>query len=77
MIKNSYYNSHSYVLIRIMMMMVMYSQSIWSAVKRIHSTEGVRGFYKGFGPTLLTGVPYVMLQMTFFELYKRYPVFDS
>lgn len=51
---------------------IIFLQSIWGAVKRIKASEGLRGFYKGFGPTLLTGVPYVSLQMTFFELYNRY-----
>jgi len=34
-------------------------------------TEGVRGLYKGIGPTILSGAPYVGLQMTFFELLGR------
>lgn len=34
-------------------------------------TEGVSGLYKGIGPTILTGSPYVGLQMTFYELFKR------
>mmetsp|Transcript_5425 Transcript_5425/g.6318 ORF Transcript_5425/g.6318 Transcript_5425/m.6318 type:complete len:343 (-) Transcript_5425:270-1298(-) len=34
-------------------------------------TEGVGGLYKGIGPTFLTGSPYVGLQMTFYEIFKR------
>lgn len=45
--------------------------SILGCITRIKNTEGYVGFYKGFAPTLLTGVPYVMLQMTFFEVIKR------
>lgn len=33
--------------------------------------EGVRGLYKGLGPTILTGSPYVGLQMTFYEELNR------
>ncbi len=33
--------------------------------------EGVRGLYKGLGPTILSGAPYVGLQMTFFEVFGR------
>lgn len=33
--------------------------------------EGVRGFYKGLTPTILSGAPYVGLQMSGYELYKR------
>jgi len=33
--------------------------------------EGARGLYKGLGPTLLSGAPYVGLQMTAFEVLKR------
>ncbi|MDC3321154.1 hypothetical protein OAV88_00975 [bacterium] len=36
--------------------------------------EGVRGLYKGLGPTILSGAPYVGLQMTFFELFGRLSV---
>lgn len=33
--------------------------------------EGIRGLYKGLGPTLLSGAPYVGLQMSAFEVLKR------
>lgn len=34
-------------------------------------TEGVAGLYKGIGPTFLSGSPYVGLQMTCYEIFKR------
>eukprot|EP00386_Alphamonas_edax_P007698 GDKI01025580.1.p1 GENE.GDKI01025580.1~~GDKI01025580.1.p1 ORF type:complete len:389 (-),score=69.61 GDKI01025580.1:23-1189(-) len=46
-------------------------KGIIDCTQRIWRTEGLTGFWKGITPTLLTGVPYVMLQMTFFELYQR------
>eukprot|EP01129_Flabellula_baltica_P001822 TRINITY_DN1172_c0_g1_i1.p1 TRINITY_DN1172_c0_g1~~TRINITY_DN1172_c0_g1_i1.p1 ORF type:complete len:300 (-),score=57.16 TRINITY_DN1172_c0_g1_i1:785-1684(-) len=33
--------------------------------------EGISAFYKGYTPTLLSGAPYVGLQMTFYDLFKR------
>ncbi|GBG28681.1 Mitochondrial carrier protein [Hondaea fermentalgiana] len=33
--------------------------------------EGIAGLYKGIGPTFLSGSPYVGLQMTFYEIFKR------
>jgi len=40
--------------------------------------EGVRGLYKGLGPTILTGSPYVGLQMTFYEeLNRNAPRFED
>lgn len=33
--------------------------------------EGWTALYKGFGPTLLSGSPYVGLQMTFYQVYQR------
>ena len=32
--------------------------------------EGVRGMYKGLMPSMLAGVPYVGLQMTFYDMLK-------
>lgn len=34
-------------------------------------TEGVRGLYKGMMPSMLAGVPYVGLQMTFYDQLKN------
>eukprot|EP00922_Rhytidocystis_sp_ex-Travisia-forbesii_P005153 GHVS01007537.1.p1 GENE.GHVS01007537.1~~GHVS01007537.1.p1 ORF type:complete len:410 (-),score=90.63 GHVS01007537.1:1155-2342(-) len=47
------------------------SNSIFSVASSIYKLEGIAGYYKGFGPTLITGVPYVMLQMTFFDVLRR------
>ncbi|KAF8821101.1 carrier superfamily protein [Cardiosporidium cionae] len=44
---------------------------IIDCMRSIWINEGVGGFYKGFVPTLLTGIPYVALQMTLFEVYRR------
>jgi hypothetical protein len=33
--------------------------------------EGISAFYKGFTPTLISGAPYVGLQMTFYDVFKR------
>jgi len=35
-------------------------------------TEGIAGLYKGIGPTIFSGAPYVGLQMTFFEVFGRF-----
>ncbi|CBZ56079.1 hypothetical protein NCLIV_065050 [Neospora caninum Liverpool] len=43
---------------------------IAQCVTRIYTTEGLPGFYKGFAVSLWSGAPYVMLQMTFYELWK-------
>lgn len=34
-------------------------------------SEGVSGLYKGIGPTFVSGSPYVGLQMSFYEVFKR------
>ncbi|CRG85372.1 mitochondrial carrier protein, putative [Plasmodium relictum] len=46
-------------------------KSIFKIIKEINTNEGFVGFFKGFFPTLLTGVPYVTLQMLFFDFYKN------
>ncbi|ETB61133.1 hypothetical protein YYC_02054 [Plasmodium yoelii 17X] len=46
-------------------------KSIFKIIREIHVNEGFSGFFKGYVPTLLTGVPYVTLQMVFFDLYKN------
>ncbi|GFE55561.1 mitochondrial carrier protein [Babesia ovis] len=45
--------------------------SIPDCFNKILRSEGLPGFFKGFLPTLCTGVPYVALQMTFFDFYKK------
>ncbi|OII77059.1 carrier protein [Cryptosporidium andersoni] len=44
---------------------------IFNCIQRIYRYEGISGFYKGIIPTVLTGTPYVAIQLTSFELYKR------
>jgi len=39
--------------------------------KQMIKTEGVRGLFKGFGPTMISGAPYTGIQMTTYELFKR------
>ncbi|SOV82312.1 mitochondrial carrier protein, putative [Plasmodium reichenowi] len=46
-------------------------KSIMEMIYEIIQKEGFSGFYKGYIPTLLTGVPYVTLQMLFFDFYKN------
>ncbi|CAC9699289.1 mitochondrial carrier protein, putative [Plasmodium sp. DRC-Itaito] len=46
-------------------------KSIIEMIYEIIKKEGFCGFYKGYIPTLLTGVPYVTLQMLFFDIYKN------
>lgn len=38
---------------------------------QILRTEGLLAWYKGFGATILSATPYVGLQMTFYDLWKR------
>ncbi|KAL8440541.1 hypothetical protein Efla_003212 [Eimeria flavescens] len=40
-------------------------------VRRIWKLEGPSGFFKGYSLALWSGVPYVMLQMTFFDIAKH------
>ena len=35
-------------------------------------TEGVGGLFKGFGPTMVSGAPYTGIQMTSYEMLKRF-----
>jgi len=44
---------------------------IFDCVKSVFRDEGITAFYKGFSVTLISGTPYVGLQMTFYELFKR------
>ncbi|SOV24719.1 mitochondrial carrier protein, putative [Plasmodium sp. DRC-Itaito] len=46
-------------------------KSLIKMIYEIIQKEGFSGFYKGYIPTLLTGVPYVTLQMLFFDFYKN------
>lgn len=46
-------------------------RGVLDCAKRVWLLEGPRGFFKGYSVTLWSGVPYVMLQMTFFDLSRR------
>jgi len=44
---------------------------IFDCFMKIAATEKLVGLYKGLAPTLIAGIPYVGLEMTFYELFKR------
>lgn len=46
-------------------------KGILDCIRRTVSEEGILAMYKGIGPTFVSGAPYVGLQMTFYELFKR------
>lgn len=46
-------------------------KGIIDCFRRTIADEGVFSLYKGLGPTIVSGAPYVGLQMTFYELWKR------
>jgi solute carrier family 25 protein 44 len=43
---------------------------ITDAAKKIYRGEGIRGFYRGFGATLLTGIPGSAIWWTTYEHFK-------
>jgi len=45
---------------------------VFDCLKRTFVEEGLRGYYKGLGPTLLSGPFYVGMQMTFYSEGKKY-----
>jgi hypothetical protein len=45
-------------------------KGIFDCGRSTYKTEGVRGLYKGMMPSMLAGVPYVGLQMTFYDQLK-------
>eukprot|EP00943_MAST-04B_sp_MAST-4B-sp1_P006337 g6337.t1 len=45
---------------------------VFDCLKRTIVEEGLRGYYKGLGPTLLSGPFYVGMQMTFYSEGKKY-----
>jgi hypothetical protein len=46
-------------------------RGIWDCLVQTVRGEGVRGLYKGLSPTILSGAPYVGLQMSFYEVNSR------
>ena len=46
-------------------------RGIIDCARRTIVDEGLRGLYKGLGPTILSGAPYVGLQMTLYAEFKK------
>ncbi|TFK82125.1 S-adenosylmethionine transporter [Polyporus arcularius HHB13444] len=46
------------------------AQSSLAAARLVLSTEGVRGFYRGFGSTIMREIPFTSLQFPLYELLK-------
>ncbi|MDC0367058.1 hypothetical protein OAM67_01385 [bacterium] len=46
----------------------LFYDGIWDCFRSTMRYEGTQALYKGLGPTLVTGAPYVGLQMTFFSM---------
>lgn len=49
-----------------------YKKGIWGHVKIIYKKEGVFGFYKGWGTTMLGIAPYIAIKMATFDVLKTY-----
>ncbi|KAI0647910.1 S-adenosylmethionine transporter [Trametes meyenii] len=47
------------------------AQSSLAAARLVLSTEGVRGFYRGFGSTIMREIPFTSLQFPMYELLKK------
>jgi solute carrier family 25 (mitochondrial S-adenosylmethionine transporter), member 26 len=48
------------------------STSLDGVVKSIFKSEGLGGFYKGYGATLMRDIPYTMLELGIYENIKRW-----
>ncbi|THG97264.1 hypothetical protein EW026_g4700 [Hermanssonia centrifuga] len=46
------------------------AKSSFSAAKLVLSTEGIRGFYRGFGTTIMREIPFTSLQFPLYEILK-------
>uniref|UniRef100_A0A7S1CEW4 ADP,ATP carrier protein n=1 Tax=Bicosoecida sp. CB-2014 TaxID=1486930 RepID=A0A7S1CEW4_9STRA len=57
--------------------MGLHYNGITDCVKQILAKEGPAGLYKGMGPTLISGAPYVGLQMTMYSMLRRMAPVDS
>ncbi|EFA74581.1 mitochondrial substrate carrier family protein [Heterostelium album PN500] len=49
-----------------------FAPNMFSAISKIHQTEGVKGLYKGLSPIILKQVPYTMSQFVTYELANEY-----
>ncbi|KAH9891789.1 S-adenosylmethionine transporter [Cubamyces lactineus] len=47
------------------------AQSSLAAARMVMSTEGVRGFYRGYGSTVMREIPFTSLQFPLYELLKK------
>ncbi|KAI9058524.1 S-adenosylmethionine transporter [Trametes sanguinea] len=47
------------------------AQSSLAAARMVLSTEGIRGFYRGFGSTVMREIPFTSLQFPLYELLKK------
>ncbi|EIW81111.1 mitochondrial carrier, partial [Coniophora puteana RWD-64-598 SS2] len=45
--------------------------SSWAAARIVMANEGVAGFYRGFGTTVMREIPFTSLQFPLYELLKR------
>lgn len=48
-----------------------FGRSMVQCLVRLVQTEGIKGLYKGLGTTMLTGAPYVGIQMTCYDRLKK------
>lgn len=46
------------------------AKSSFAGAKRVLSDEGIRGFYRGFGSTIMREIPFTSLQFPLYELLK-------
>jgi len=46
------------------------AQSSFAAARRVMATEGLRGFYRGFGTTIMREIPFTSIQFPLYELMK-------
>lgn len=40
------------------------------SIAKIHAVEGISGFYKGFGPTIMREIPFSLIQFPLYEKMK-------
>lgn len=45
--------------------------SAWDVARKTYAADGVRGFYKGLGPTLFKVVPSISISYAVYEFSKR------
>ncbi|KDQ50522.1 hypothetical protein JAAARDRAFT_41984 [Jaapia argillacea MUCL 33604] len=46
------------------------AQSSWAGAKLVMRNEGIKGFYRGFGSTVMREIPFTSLQFPLYELLK-------